>query len=54
MFTILAPGGTYKNEYGAETVIPAPHIYLAAAAVGVLIFIPLVFLYKEWKKIEDK
>lgn len=46
--------GTYKNEYGAETVIPAPHIYLAAAAVGVLIFIPLVFLYKEWKKIEDK
>ncbi len=46
--------GTYTNEYGAATTIPAPHIYLAAAAIAVLIFIPLFFLYKEWKKAENK
>ncbi|MBQ2847694.1 MAG: MFS transporter [Clostridia bacterium] len=40
----------YMNEYGAAVDIPAPHIYLAAAAVGALIFIPLVFLSKEFKK----
>lgn len=44
----------YANEYGDPTKIPVPHIYLAAAAVGLLIFIPLIFLYKEWKKAESK
>lgn len=40
----------YQNEYGIMVDIPAPHIYLGAAAVGVLIVIPLIFLRKEWKK----
>ncbi|MBQ2842520.1 MAG: MFS transporter [Clostridia bacterium] len=40
----------YLNEYGVAVDIPAPHIYLAAAAIGVLIFVPLVFLSKEFKK----
>ncbi len=44
----------YMNEYNIPTNIPAPHIYLASAIVAVLIFIPLIFLYKEWKKIETK
>lgn len=40
----------YLNEYGVSVNIPAPHIYLAAAAVGSIIFIPLIFLAKEFKK----
>ena len=40
----------YLNEYGVAVDIPAPHIYLAAAAIGALIFIPLIFLSKEFKK----
>ncbi len=40
----------YLNEYGVAVDIPAPHIYLAAAAIGLLIFIPLIFLSKEFKK----
>ena len=40
----------YLNEYGVSVDIPAPHIYLAAAAIGALIFIPLFFLTKEFKK----
>lgn len=40
----------YQNEYGIMVDIPAPHIYLGAAAVGLLIVIPLFFLRKEWKK----
>lgn len=42
----------YTNEYGVAVNIPAPHIYLAAAAVGVIIFIPLIFLSKNLKKSE--
>lgn len=45
--------GTYEGDYGKVTTIPAPHIYLAAAAVALLIFIPLVFLAKELKKAES-
>lgn len=40
----------YQNEYGIMVDIPAPHIYLGAAAVGLLIVVPLFFLRKEWKK----
>ncbi len=40
----------YLNEYGVAVNIPAPHIYLAAAAIGVTIFVPLVFLAKNLKK----
>ncbi len=41
---------TYINDYGETLPTPAPHIFLASAAIGVLIFIPLIFLRKEWKK----
>lgn len=40
----------YANDYGEMVNIPAPHIYLGAAAVGALIVIPLFFLAKEFKK----
>ncbi len=40
----------YLNEYGQSVNIPAPHIYLGAAAIGALIVIPLFFLTKELKK----
>ncbi len=40
----------YQNDYGIMVDIPAPHIYLGAAAVGVIIVIPLFFLIKEFKK----
>lgn len=43
----------YQNEYGIMVDIPAPHIYLGAAVAAVFIVIPLVFLRKEWKKIEN-
>lgn len=41
---------TYLNEFNVEVNVPAPHIYLAAAAIGTLIFIPLIFLAKTLKK----
>ncbi len=41
---------TYINDYGEVLATPAPHIFLAAAAIGIFIFIPLVFLSKEFKK----
>ncbi len=41
---------TYVNEYGNAVNIPVPHIYLASAAIAVTIFIPLIFLAKEFKK----
>lgn len=41
---------TYLNEYGEAVNVPVPHIYLASAAIGVLIFIPLILLAKTLKK----
>ena len=41
---------TYTNDYGEVLATPAPHIFLAAAAIGIIIFVPLVFLSKEFKK----
>ncbi len=41
---------TYLNEFNVEVNVPAPHIYLAAAAIGALIFIPLIFLSRTLKK----
>ncbi len=40
----------YVDDFGVATLIPAPHIYIGAAIAGALIFIPLFFLYKEFKK----
>ena len=41
---------TYFNDYGQELPTPAPHIFLAAAVIGIFIVIPLYFLFKEFKK----
>lgn len=41
---------TYINDYGETLPTPAPHIFLASAAIGVVIVIPLYFLSKEFKK----
>lgn len=43
---------TYTNDYAEVVNVPPPHIFLAAAAVGILVFIPLAFLIKEWKNVE--
>ncbi len=40
----------YTDDFGVATLIPAPHIYIGAAIAGAVIFIPLFFLYKEFKK----
>lgn len=40
----------YTDGFGVATLIPAPHIYIGAAIAGAVIFIPLFFLYKEFKK----
>ncbi len=42
----------YINDYGESVLVPPAQIFLGAAAVSVLIFIPLIFLLKEWKKAE--
>ncbi len=41
---------TYINDYGETLPTPAPHIFLASAAIGVVIVVPLYFLSKEFKK----
>ena len=41
---------TYVNDYGETLPTPAPHIFLASAAIGLIIVIPLYFLSKEFKK----
>ncbi|MBQ9850652.1 MAG: MFS transporter [Clostridia bacterium] len=41
---------TYINEYQNAVNIPVPHIYLTAAIIAVTIFIPLIFLAREFKK----
>lgn len=45
---------TYTNDYGEVVNVPPPHIFLAAAVVAIMIIIPLVFLIKEWKRIESE
>ena len=40
----------YVDDFGVATLIPAPHIYIGAAVAGATIFVPLFFLYKEFKK----
>ena len=42
--------GTMPNAYDEVTLVPIPTIFLAAAAVSVLIFIPLIFLQRQNKK----
>jgi MFS family permease len=45
---------TYTNDYGEIVNLPPPHIFMAGAVVAVLVFIPLIFLIKEWKKVEKQ
>lgn len=45
---------TYVNDYGEILPTPAPHIFLASAAIGIVIVIPLYFLLKEFKKSQTK
>jgi len=42
--------GTYLNEFDELVNVPVPEIFLAAAAVGLLLFIPLVFVRKYVKQ----
>lgn len=44
--------GTYTNDYAEVVNVPPPEIFLASAAIAVLIFIPLIFLRKQWKEKE--
>ena len=41
--------GTYTNDYAEVVNVPPPEIFLASAVIAVLIFLPLVFLRKQWK-----
>lgn len=52
--TDLYATAQYANDYGEMVNIPAPHIYLGAAITGAIIVIPLFFLVKEFKKVENK
>ncbi len=45
---------TYVNEYGESLNVPPPHIFIAAAIVALFVFVPLVFLIKEWKRVESE
>lgn len=41
--------GTYINDFAEKVNVPPAEIFLASAAVSVLIFLPLAFLRKLWK-----
>lgn len=43
----------YVNDYNETVNVPPPHIFIAAAAVALLVLVPLAFLIKEWKKVEE-
>ena len=45
---------TYTNDYSEIVNVPPPHIFIAAAAVALLVLIPLAFLIKEWKSVERR
>ena len=42
---------TYLNEYNELVEIPVPHIYLAAAIIGLFVLIPVIFVRKDFKKV---
>ena len=49
---ISSSNQTYINEFNDVVNIPVPGIFLAAAAVGVFMFIPMFFLVNNLKKVE--
>ena len=45
---------TYTNEYGLSTVVPSKSMFLYAAIVSVLVFIPLIFLIKKGFQVQEQ
>ncbi len=45
---------TYLNDYAETVNVPPPHIFLGAAVVALLVFIPLIPLIGEWKRVESE
>ncbi len=50
----LSKSGQYVNEVGEATYEPCPEMFLAAAAVAVFVFIPLIILKKKGFAVEEK
>lgn len=42
--------GTYINDFNEAVKVPVPEIFLAAAIMGLLIFLPMVFIKREYSK----
>ncbi|MDR0531837.1 MAG: MFS transporter [Oscillospiraceae bacterium] len=49
---IIRSGPTYLDEYGAAQIIPNMNLFLGAALFSLLMFIPMGFLLKHWKREE--
>ena len=49
---IIKSGPTYLDEFGVQQIIPNAAIFLGAAVVAVLMFIPLLIIYKKMKQEE--
>ena len=45
---------TYVNEYGVDTIVPSSSMFIYAAIVSLLVFVPLFFLIKKGFKLEEK
>ncbi len=45
---------TYTNDYSEIVNVPPPHIFLAASIAALFVFVPLIFLIKEWRKVESE
>lgn len=45
---------TYLNDYAETVNVPPPHIFLGAAIVALLVFVPLIPLIGEWKRVESE
>lgn len=50
----LSESGQYVNDVGEATYEPCPEMFLAAAAVAVFIFVPLLILKKKGFAVEEK
>ncbi len=44
---------TYINEYGVETIVPSPSMFLYSAIFALAVFIPLIVLIKKGFKVEE-
>ena len=50
LFATKHATGTYLNDFNEAVNVPVPEIFLAAAVLGLLIFLPLFFIKKEYSK----